>query len=79
MVNFSSGFILYVPGKVRIVKSLAFEVIADFSALQGGRQSVISIVLWRHFFLASVERAVAGSDRETSTNSFYVGCMNYMR
>ena len=33
---------------------LPFEVIADFSALQGGRRSVMSSVLWSHSFLASV-------------------------
>lgn len=56
--------------KVRIENYLEFQVITDFSGLQGERKSVISIVLCSHIFLASVEMSVAGSDKETLMYSF---------
>ena len=67
----TSVVILYMPGKVGIMNSHLFEVIAYRFLSLAGRKQVCDIhCVVNRFFPASVERSVAGSEKETHTDSF---------
>lgn len=77
---FSSVFMLYMPGKVRIINSYLFEVTTyRFLSLAGRKQVCDTHGAVNGFFPASVERSVAGSEKETCTDSLYLASVNNMR
>ena len=67
----TSVVILYMPGKVGIINSHLFELIAYRFLSLGGRKQVCDIhCAVNGFFPASVERSAAGSEKETRADSF---------